>query len=81
MNDIQLSGSVTFTISAADLSDSEVTTTADLMERDFSNPDDNLGKESSTISLSEISAKEEFQLVFAPSGGQRVSLGYSVVRL
>ncbi|KAA3640574.1 MAG: hypothetical protein DWQ02_01855 [Bacteroidetes bacterium] len=80
-NDMQLSGSVTFTISKDDLSGSTITTVADLMELDFSNPDDDLGLESSTISLSEVESTEEFQLTFVQSGGQNVSLSYSITRL
>lgn len=80
-NDQQLSGSVTFTIAEQNVSDSTITIEANLTELDFSNPDDNIGVETSMISLNSITDSEEFQISFTQSGGQHVSLSYRITKL
>lgn len=80
-NDMQLSGSVTFTISEDNLSNSTITVDANLMELDFGNPHDNIGQEEATVSLNSITSAEEFQLSFTESSGQNLSLSYRITRL
>lgn len=80
-NDSQITGTANFTVGADDVNGASIVVTGDLLEWDGGSSVDDMGEESSTISLSSISGAQEFQLTFSNGGGQAIQLTYRVSRL
>lgn len=79
-NDSQISGAVTFTVKAEDVSSGSIVVAGDLQEWDGGTFIENLGQESITLSLTSISSPQEFQLTFSDAPNQTVALTYQVSR-
>lgn len=81
-SDTPVGGETTFTISSADLEESNLIVEGELKEDDggvgFLTA---LGEESSTFSLSLITGTQEYQLIFSDSPNEEVELTYSITRL
>ena len=81
-SDTPVGGETTFTISAANLAESNIIVAGKLTESDggvdFLTA---LGEESSTFSLSSITGTQEYQLIFSDSPDEEVELTYSITRL
>lgn len=83
LSDYPLTSSVSFTVDPEKISESKIELTAALMEHDFSddNPDENLGTETISTTLSAVSSTSTFQIVLDDSGGQHVQVTFSITRL
>jgi hypothetical protein len=81
-SDTPVGGETTFTISSADLEESNLIVEGKLREDDggvgFTTA---LGEDSSSFSLSLITGTQEFQLIFSDSPDEEVELTYSITRL
>lgn len=77
----QLTGTTSFTIDRNDMSGSTFFVEGQLMERDNSNPNDNLGSASTSINLNNIGGVEEFDIMFTTDPDQQVAITYRVTKL
>ncbi len=81
-NDSQIIGTVTFTVGPDDVNSASIVVVGDLLEFDGGDFVEDMGEESTTISLSSISGTQEFQLTFSNGDGdQVVELTYRVSKL
>ena len=80
-NDMQLTGSETFTISADDLAISSITCSGNLTENDGGGFTQRQGNESSTFSLASITGSQDFELTFSDPVGQTVVVTFVITRL
>ncbi len=84
-SDVPMSSSVTFTVATSNLAASNLEVSADLFDQDGSdasaNPPEDLGKETLTTPLANITSSVTYQLVLNDSAGQEIEVTYSITRL
>lgn len=82
LSDAAVTGSATYTLKVSELATSEMQVTADLTEWDgTNNAPDNLGKETVTTPLSNITTSATYEIVLNDSPQQRVRVTYMITRL
>jgi hypothetical protein len=77
-SDMSIGSKTVFTVDNGDIEASEIRLSADLMEFDWSNPDDPVGIETSTIQLSEITDFRIIELFLNDTGGHHVRVRFTV---
>lgn len=83
LSDYPLIASNTYTVSASELSSSNLVVIADLFDFDGggNNAPEDLGKEEISTPLSSVTSSVTYQIVLNDSGGQHIRVTYSITRL
>jgi hypothetical protein len=83
LSDYPLMASNTYTVTASELTNSNLVVVADLFDYDGggNNAPEDLGKEELSIPLSNVTSSVTYQIVLNDSGGQHIRVTYSITRL